>query len=116
MTAVDFESTTPGLLSVKLPGEAVFIDADFSAIIPSDWTLTGVVTTMEVLDGPGDASATAMLDGTAAVSGLVSSQRVIAGVAGNDYLLTFKATATKAANSQSPFVQFILPVRSVRLG
>lgn len=98
--------TTP-IVSAKDPDEDVFVTFDFVDILAGD-AIVGTPTVTCTVDVGTDAQAANMVSGTAtAVAGVVQ-QKIIDGVAGNDYRLRCVATT---AGGRTLVLAMILPVR-----
>jgi len=77
--------------SPKTPTEQELFGFDFSRLLPSGVTISSAVVTATVIDGT-DADPSAMISGSATISGSLVSQLVIGGVAGVTYCLKCAAT------------------------
>jgi len=78
-------------LDPKDPAEIIDVTMDFAALASA---ITSPVVTIERTGGPPDATPSAMLSGSASVTGTTIRQRLINGVNGTDYLLRFQGTGS----------------------
>lgn len=110
------DTSTPGVLTPKVTVEAIYIDFDFSDLLPAGIKVVSAVVTAAVHDGADDASPMSILQNSPQVdtTGKIVSQLVIAGVAGTWYRLTCQPTTD--LDNQTPVIQLLLPVVGTRFG
>lgn len=92
------------ILPPKKAGSNVKFEIDFAGRIPLGVTISSATVTAAVHSGT-DGSPSAIVSGAATVSGTKVTQRIIGGVAGTIYDLTWTATLS---DSQTPTIQTYL--------